>query len=102
VPPNQPAPPIQRHPDKTSRGFRSRHWTLVCVLAAVVCVGVAVVYLVTPADALPALLPGHGAGSTQHHIKHALAFLALAAVAAVGAWFTTGPTTSRPDDDRSA
>ena len=101
MPPDQPAPVIHTGHKTTPSSFRSRRWTFACLVVAVVLTGVAVVYFVTPANALPALLPGHEAGSTHHHVKHGLAFLALAAVAAVGAWFTTGPTTGRPDD-RSA
>jgi hypothetical protein len=49
------------------------------------------VYLVTPANQLPSVLPGHTAHATRKHTKHGLAALGVAVVALIGAWFTTAP-----------
>ena len=69
--------------------FRST--TAACLAVAVVCVVIAVVYFAKTADALPGFFPGHTAGSTRHHIKHGIAFIGLAVLALIGAWFTTAP-----------
>lgn len=69
--------------------MRPLTWLLIAV--AVVFVVIAVVYLVTAANALPSFFPGHAAHATKHHTKHGLAALAVAVVALIGAWFTTAP-----------
>jgi hypothetical protein len=61
------------------------------VLAAIVLLVIAVVYLLDTADALPAFFPGHEAGSTHHHVKHGIAAAILGLGALVFAWFQTGP-----------
>ncbi len=77
-----------------------RPLTAICVLIAVVFIAMSVVYFSRTADALPSFFPGHQAGSTRHHTKHGLAFLGLAVLALIGAWFTTAPaqieTRTRP------
>ena len=61
--------------------------------AGLALIALAVVYFVTPAHALPSLLPGHDATS-RHHVKHGLAMLMLAAGAGAGAWFLSAPSPS--------
>ena len=65
--------------------------TAVCLLVAVGCVAIAVVYFTKTADALPSYFPGHETGSSRHHTKHGIAFIGLAVLALIGAWFTTAP-----------
>ena len=72
-------------------GFRIRPLTAVLIVVAVALVAVAVVYFTTTATKLPSFFPGHQAGSTHHHTKHGIAVLGLAALALIGAWFTTSP-----------
>ncbi|MDQ1518694.1 MAG: hypothetical protein QOE80_4524 [Actinomycetota bacterium] len=60
------------------------------LVAGLALIALAVVYFVTPAHALPSLLPGHDATS-RHHIKHGLAMLMLSAGAGAGAWFLSAP-----------
>jgi hypothetical protein len=74
--------------------LRFRPTTAVCLLLAAVLVVVAIVYFIKTAGALPSFFPGHATGSTKHHTKHGIAFLGLAALALVGAWFTTAPPTA--------
>lgn len=69
--------------------MRPLTWLLIAV--AVVLVVIAIVYLVTPANQLPSVFPGHTAHATRHHTKHGLAALGVAVVALIGAWFTTAP-----------
>jgi len=52
---------------------------------------VAGVYFAEPAKSLPSFFPGHAAGSTTHHIKHAIAAIAVALALFVFAWFASGP-----------
>ena len=68
-----------------------RATTAACLVVAVACVIVAVVYFSKTADALPGFFPGHQTGSAHHHTKHGIAFVALAILALIGAWFTTAP-----------
>jgi hypothetical protein len=68
-----------------------RPLTILCIVVAVVFAAVGVYYVVTPAHSLPAFVPGHEAHVTRHHVKHGLAMFGLAAIALIGAWFTTAP-----------
>jgi hypothetical protein len=74
--------------------MRPLTWLLIVI--GVLFVVVAVVYFTTQAQHLPAFFPGHQAGSTKTHTKHGLAMLGLAAVAFIGAWFTTSPPSEAP------
>jgi len=60
------------------------------LVAGFALIALAVLYFVTPAHALPSLLPGHDATS-RHHIKHGLAMAMLAAGAWAGAWIVSAP-----------
>lgn len=71
-----------------------RPLTALCLAIAAVCVAIAIVYFTKTAAALPTFFPGHSTGSGRHHIKHGIAFIGLAALAVVGAWFTTAPSKS--------
>ena len=63
------------------------------VIAGVLLLALGVVYVAEPASSLPALVPGHQAGSGHHHVKHGIAALLLSAACFVYAWFQTGPAT---------
>jgi hypothetical protein len=71
--------------------IKIRPLTIVFLIAAAVCILIAIVYLVDTAANLPAFFPGHAAHSTHHHVKHAIAFFLLGAAALFAAWFTTNP-----------
>jgi len=43
---------------------------VLCYLLGLVCIIVAVVYFVMPADQLPSFMPGHQAGVMRVHVKH--------------------------------
>jgi hypothetical protein len=64
--------------------------TAALIILGLACAALGVIYLTETAAHLPSFLPGHQAGSAHHHTKHALAAFALAVLAWVGAWFTTG------------
>jgi hypothetical protein len=51
---------------------------------------IGVVYVTHTANVLPAVFPGHQAGSQHHHVKHAVAAFALALGCWLGAWLTSG------------
>jgi drug/metabolite transporter (DMT)-like permease len=67
---------------------------ILAIVAGVLLVALAVLYLAEPAASLPAFIPGHvGAGDPEHahhHVKHAIAAIAVAAAAFAYAWFNTG------------
>jgi hypothetical protein len=60
------------------------------IVLGVLFVVVAVVYFTSTAAGLPSFFPGHQAGSSHHHTKHDVVFLALALVSFIGAWLATG------------
>ena len=64
--------------------------TVLLAVLAVLLIVVGIIYLVEPAQSLPAFFPGHQHGIARHHTKHGLVALALALLALVGAWLTTG------------
>jgi hypothetical protein len=49
--------------------------------------GLAALYWMTPADNLPAFLPGYDPASTKPHLKHAFGMLVIGLVAFAAAWF---------------
>lgn len=64
--------------------------TVVLGLLAVAFVALAVYYFVMPAGSLLHFLPGYEAGVADHHVKHGLAALVLAAGCGLLLWFSTG------------
>lgn len=72
------------------------------VLAGVLLLALAVLYIVEPASSLPSLIPGHEAGSGHHHIKHGIAAAAVGVAALAFAWFQTGPATPAPTDAKTS
>jgi hypothetical protein len=77
--------------NQPTKRVRFRPLTMLLILVGLAFAALVVVYLADTAAALPSWLPGHQAGSTHHHSKHALACAALAIVAWIGAWFSTAP-----------
>jgi hypothetical protein len=72
---------------------------IAAVVAGLLLIAIAVVYAVEPAASLPGFLPGH-VGPTDpehahHHLKHAIAAVAVGLAAFAYAWFRTGPA-ARP------
>jgi hypothetical protein len=61
------------------------------VVVGILLLVVSGIYFAEPAKSLPSFFPGHAAGSTHHHVKHAIAALAVALGAFAIAWFATGP-----------
>jgi len=66
--------------------------------AGVVLIVLAVLYWVEPAKSLPAIMPGHAAGSGHHHVKHGVAAFLLGLALLAFAWFKSAPTASKPAD----
>jgi amino acid permease len=56
---------------------------------------IGVIYLAATADHLPSFFPGHQAGNSHHHTKHALLAFGLAVLAWIGAWMSAGKKTPR-------
>jgi hypothetical protein len=72
---------------------KNRALILPAVVLGIVLLVVGVIYLAEPAKSLPSFFPGHTAGSTHHHVKHAIAAFVVALGAFALAWFQTGPST---------
>ena len=66
------------------------------VLVGLLLLAAAVVYFITPAGALPGILPGYEAGVTTPHTKHGILALALAVCAFVAARFFYGSAPETP------
>jgi amino acid permease len=67
--------------------------TVILIALGVVLAIVGVIYLIDTAGHLPSFFPGHQAGSTHHHTKHALLAFVLALLAFIGAWMSAGKKT---------
>jgi hypothetical protein len=68
--------------------------TAILIALGIVLAIVGVIYLIDTASHLPSFFPGHQAGSTHHHTKHALLAFGLALIAFIGAWMSAGKKTS--------
>lgn len=66
---------------------------IVFIVLALVFLGIAIYYFVTPAGQLPHHFPGFIAGSTKKHAKHGLAALIVAVGFGLLAWFSSKKTT---------
>jgi hypothetical protein len=74
---------------------KNRALILPAVAIGVILIVIGIVYLAEPAKSLPSFFPGHTAGSTHHHVKHAIAAFVVGGAAFVLAWFQTGPSSGR-------
>ena len=91
--PTKSARPAKVHPvANPEKRMQVRPATIACLGVAIILLIVAGIYIAETADALPGFFPGHEAGSSAHHVKHAIAFVGLAVLAVIGAWFTSAPT----------
>ena len=65
------------------------------VILGIIFIVLAFVYWFTKAGSLPHFLPGFVAGSSQVHVKHGIASLAIALVLFAYAWFASGPVSAK-------
>jgi hypothetical protein len=70
---------------------QSRALIVSAIVLGVLLLVVAVMYFLEGAKDLPSFFPGHDAASSQVHVKHGIAALALGLGCLVFAWFQTGP-----------
>ena len=63
---------------------KNRALIVPAVVLGLVLLALAVLYFVDSASALPSFIPGHEAGSSHHHVKHALGCFTCA-------WVQSGP-----------
>ena len=68
---------------------------MAAAVAGILLVALAVLYAAEPAASLPSFIPGHVGPAdpehAHHHVKHAIAALAVGLAAFAYAWFQTGP-----------
>lgn len=64
--------------------------TALLVLVGIVLAVIAAVYFADTAAKLPSFFPGHQAGSSHHHTKHAVLAGILAVLALAAAWLSSG------------
>ncbi len=62
----------------------------VAVIAGLASIGMAVYYWITPADMLPAYVPGYTLAKTTPHMKHGIAALVVGLGLLIYAWFASG------------
>jgi hypothetical protein len=79
-------------PSNDARRIKVRGLTVLLIVVGLGFIALAVYYAVTPASALPSFSPGHQAGSSHHHLKHAGLAAVIGVVIWVGAWFSTVPS----------
>jgi hypothetical protein len=60
------------------------------IILGIVFIGIAFVYLLTPANGLPSFMPGYDPALGTMHFKHGLAAFLLGLLSFVYAWFATG------------
>ena len=63
---------------------------VLAVVAGVICIGMAFYYWATPANMLPAYIPGYDAAKTVPHMKHGIAALVVGLALLIYAWFASG------------
>jgi hypothetical protein len=68
--------------------------TVLAIVLGLVFIGLAFVYWLTPANALPTFLPGYDAAMTSPHIKHGIASLVVGLALLVYAWFASAKKVS--------
>jgi hypothetical protein len=62
---------------------------MLAVILGIIFIGLAIFYWMTPANALPAYLPGYNATLTTPHTKHGIAALVVGLGLLVYAWFAS-------------
>jgi len=67
---------------------------ILAVVFGIVFVALAVYYWITPANMLPAFLPGYDVAMTTPHIKHGIASLVVGLALLVYAWFASAKKVS--------
>jgi hypothetical protein len=67
---------------------------ILAVVFGIVFVALAVYYWLTPADMLPAFLPGYNIAMTVPHIKHGVASFVVGLALLVYAWFASAKKVS--------
>ncbi len=85
--------------DAPSSASSGRRWRMIAgIVAGIILLIVAAIYLTQPASSLPAFFPGHAAvPTTLVHYKHGLAAALLGIAALVFAWFNSGPTSAKQE-----
>lgn len=68
--------------------------TVLAVVLGLAFVAMAIFYWITPADMLPAFVPGYDAALSSPHIKHGVASLVVGLALLIYAWFASAKKVS--------
>jgi len=68
------------------------------IIVGVLLIVLAILYFITPANSLPAFLPGHDPASSAHHMKHGIASLLLGLACFAYVWFQGGKKSPQKEE----
>jgi hypothetical protein len=68
--------------------------TILAVIFGIAFIALAIFYWMTPADMLPAFVPGYDAAMATPHVKHGIASLVVGFALLVYAWFASAKKAS--------
>ena len=71
---------------------------IVSFIVGILLIGIAFVYFIMPASALPDFFPGHKVGMAQHHFKHGIGSLFLGLASFAYGWFQSGKKSSLQEE----
>ncbi len=74
----------------TGRRSSAQLIAVILVIIGLVALAAGIYYFTTASGKLPTWFPGYLAGSTHHHIKRAIAGVAVAVLCGIGVWFVSG------------
>lgn len=63
--------------------------TILATIFGIIFIALAIYYWITPADMLPAFVPGYDAAMATPHIKHGIASLVVGIALLIYAWFAS-------------
>lgn len=74
----------------TGRRSSAQLIAVVLVIVGLLALAAGIYYFTTASGKLPTWFPGYLAGSTHHHVKRAIAGVAVAVLCGIGVWMLSG------------
>jgi O-antigen/teichoic acid export membrane protein len=71
---------------------------VICIIVGIILIILGVYYFITPANMLPAFVPGADPNLSDKHYKHGLGSILLGVGSLILAWFQAGKKTSPPQN----